>query len=130
MNDIRECPVLPGYFFRRDGMFSVGTADGPFFKGYPCKLSGKVYRRIYSDGRSLLVHRMMGFTFCHNPLPNVFTICDHVNGNTEDNSDTNIRWVTQLLNVAYSSARNAYKVAKRPITVRGKKIWINNKTPR
>ena len=130
MNDIRECPVLPGYFFKRDGMFSVGTKSGPFFKGYPCKLSGKVYRRIFADGRSLLVHRMVGFTFCHNPLPEVFTVCDHINGLTEDNRACNLRWITQLLNVANSSARNSYRVTKKPITVRGRKIWINNKHPR
>ena len=76
MKDVRECPVLPGYFFRRDGMFSVGTPEGPFWKGYACKLSGKYYRRIKTvDGQSKLVHRMIGFTFCHNPLPKVFTIC-------------------------------------------------------
>ena len=130
MDDIRECPVLPGYFFRRDGMFSVGTPDGPWFKGYPCRLNKKIYRRIFCRGRSLLVHRMIGYTFCFNPLPEVFTVCDHVNGDTDDNSAINIRWVTQLLNVANSSARNSYKVPKRPITVRGRRIWIKNKTPR
>ena len=97
MKNVRECPVLPGYFFRRDGMFSVGTPEGPFWKGYACKLSGKYYRRIKTvDGQSKLVHRMIGFTFCYNPLPKVFTFCDHVNGDTDDNSDTNIRWVTQF----------------------------------
>ena len=131
MTNVRECPVLPGYFFRRDGMFSVGTPEGPFWKGYACKLSGKYYRRIKTvDGQSKLVHRMIGFTFCHNPLPEVFTICDHVNGNTEDNSAGNIRWVTQLLNVANSSARNAYKVLKKPVMMNGKRIWVCCKTPR
>ena len=110
MENVRECPVLPGYFFRRDGMFSVGTPEGPFWKGYACKLSGKYYRRIKTvDGQSKLVHRMIGFTFCYNPLPKVFTICDHVNGD----SDINIRWVTQLLNVANSYAY----VLKKPVMI-------------
>ena len=133
MNDnqtARECPVLPGYFFSRDGMFSVGSSDGPFWKGYPCKLSGKIYRRLKTiAGKSKLVHRMVGFTHCYNPLPEVFTICDHINGNTEDNRACNLRWVTQLLNVANSSARNAYRVNKKPIRVGGKKIWVTNKNP-
>ena len=76
-------------------MFSVGSPDGPFWKGYRCKLSDKYYRRIKTiGGKALLVHRMVGFTYCYNPLPEVFIICDHINGDTEDNNDTNIRWVT------------------------------------
>ena len=134
MNDnqsCRECPVLPGYFFKRNGMFSVGTSDGPFYKGYRCKLSDKYYRRLKTiGGQSLLVHRMIGFTYCHNPLPGVFIVCDHINGLTEDNRACNIRWCTQLLNVANSSARNAYKVTKKPITVRGRRIWIVSKKSR
>jgi len=126
-----ECPNLPGYFFTRCGMFSVGSPDGPFFKGYRCKLSEKYYRRLKTvRGNSLLVHRMVGFTFCYNPLPEVFLICDHINGDTEDNRDCNLRWITQLLNVANSSARNAYPVLKKPIMVRGKRIWVKNKSPR
>ena len=126
-----ECPNLPGYFFTRCGMFSVGSPDGPYFKGYRCKLSDKYYRRLKTvNGNSLLVHRMVGFTFCYNPLPEVFLICDHINGDTEDNRDCNLRWITQLLNVANCSARNAYPVLKKPIMVRGKRIWVKNKSPR
>ena len=125
-----ECPVLPGYFFTRAGLFSVGTADGPFFRGYPCKIGLRIYRRIFNNGTSLLVHRMVAFTFCPNPLPTVFVVCDHINGNTEDNRVENLRWVTQQLNLTNSSARCAYLVLKRPIMNGGKRIWIKNKTPR
>ena len=134
MNDnqtARECPVLPGYFFTRSGMFSVGSSDGPFWKGYPCKLKrGKIYRRIKTvDGKYLFVHRMVGFTYCYNPLPDVFTVCDHINGKTEDNRACNLRWVTQVLNLANNSARNAYRIKKKPITVRGRKVWIKTQQP-
>ena len=126
-----ECPVLPGYFFTRDGMFSVASADGPYFKGYRCLLSGRHYRRLKTvQGDFKFVHRMVGYTFCPNPLPDVFVICDHINGLTEDNRAENLRWVTQQLNVANSSARNAFELKKRPMTVNGRRIWINNKSPR
>jgi len=122
-----ECPVLPGYFFTRDGMFSVGTADGPFFKGYACKIGLKIYRRIYHAGTSLLVHRMVAYTYCPNPLPTVFLVVDHINGRTEDNRAENLRWVTQQLNITNSSARNAFRVLRRAIKRGGRWIWIKAK---
>ena len=120
-----ECPVCPGYFFKRNGTFSVGTNTGPFFKGYKCKLSGLYYRRIRTiHGSSKMVHRMVAFTFCHNPLPNLFTMVDHIDGDTDNNEEVNLRWVNALLNVANSSARNTYLSVKRPIQVEGKRIWV------
>ena len=122
-----ECPVLPGFFFTRDGMFSVGTADGPFFKGYPCKIGLKIYRRVFHEGAMLLVHRMVAFTFCPNPLPSVFLVVDHINGLTEDNRVENLRWVTQQLNMTNSCARNAFPVLRHRIRRGGKLIWIKRR---
>ena len=123
-----ECPFLPGYFFTRDGMFSVGTPDGPYFKGYPCKLRGKVYRRLKTiSGEFKFVHRMVALTYCHNPLPEFFDLVDHINGKTDDNHDTNLRWINSMLNSANSSARNAYRTTKRPITKNGRRVWIPSK---
>lgn len=123
-----ECPVLPGYFFCRNGTFSVGTPDGPYFKGYPSTIRGKVYRRVKTvQGEYLFVHRMVAFTYCHNPLPDMFYLVDHINGVTEDNRDSNLRWVNYMLNSANSSARNTYICRKRPIkTKSGKTIWIKS----
>ncbi len=121
----KECPVLPGYFFTRDGTFSVGTSDGPFYKGYPCKIHGKTYRRIKTtDGEFKLVHRMVAYTFCHNPVPSVFELVDHINGLTEDNRDCNLRWLNPLLNSANSSARNTYLSTKRPIMIKNKRVFV------
>ena len=123
-----ECPVLPGYFFTRDGMFSVGTPDGPYFKGYPCKLRGKVYRRLKTIGGEFkFVHRMVAMTYCHNPLPQMFDLVDHINGLTDDNRDINLRWCNPMLNSANSSARNAYLTTKRPIMKNGRRFWIPSK---
>jgi len=122
-----ECPVLPGYFFTRDGMFSVGTADGPFFKGSASKIGLKIYRRIYHEERSLFVHRLVAFTHCPNPLPTVFVVVDHINGLTEDNRAENLRWVTQQLNITNSSARNAFPVVNRPLRKNGRWIFVKRR---
>ena len=122
-----ECPVLPGYFFTRDGTFSVGTPDGPFFRGYPCKVKGKIYRRIkLVSGEFKLVHRMVAFTYVNNPCPEEFNLVDHINGDTECNLDTNLRWANPVLNSANSGARNAYLSVKRPIRVKGRRVWVKS----
>jgi len=126
MTQTKECPVLPGYFFTRDGLFSVGDNTGPFFKGYPCKINGHIYRRIKTkDGEFKLVHRMVAITYCHNPCPTAFKLVDHVNGQTEDNRACNLRWLNPLLNSANSSARNAYLSTKRPIMIKNRRVFVN-----
>ena len=121
-----ECPVLPGYFFKRNGTFSVGTNAPPFYKGYKCKLNGLYYRRIKTiEGYSKMVHRMVAYTYCHNPCPDLFLIVDHIDGDTDHNADANLRWVNPILNVANSSARNTYISVKRPILIKGKRVWVN-----
>ena len=126
-----ECPVLPGYFFTRDGTFSVGTPDGPFFRGYPCKIKSSIYRRIkLISGEFKLVHRMVAFTFVNNPCPEEFKLVDHVNGDTDDNRASNLRWVNHVLNSANSGARCAYKVMKHSMVVKGRRIFVKSKKPR
>lgn len=43
-------------------------------------------------------HRMIGHYFVHNPRPDYFLICDHINGIRTDNRPENIRWLTHQLN--------------------------------
>ena len=56
------------------------------------------------------VHRLVAKTFVHNPRPDIFSVVDHINGDTQDNRAENLRWFTHQLNALnkHSNARCAY----------------------
>ena len=126
MLKVKECPRFPGYFFREDGLFSIGSETGPFLRGLPNNCNGLTYRRIHRMApNNKFVHRMMAFTFCHNPCPDIFKHVDHINGDTECNEAWNLRWVNRVLNRCNSSSRNSYLNLKVPIqNAAGKRRWV------
>ena len=49
------------------------------------------------------VHRLLGLNYVNNPCPGVFTVVDHID-QTKNNKLSNLRWLTQQLNVLNNSA--------------------------
>ncbi len=56
------------------------------------------------------VHRLVALNFVPNPNPSNFTVVDHIDGDTQNNHWTNLRWVTP--------SENAKDLCV-PITIKG-----------
>ena len=67
-------------------------------KGYK-KINLSTHDGIVKTMRS---HRLIAFTFVHNPEPEFFDQVDHIDSNRENNSYTNLRWCNCTMNHHYA----------------------------
>ena len=91
---------------------------------YPNKTThiayNKNYRYLRMDGKA--IHQMVGRTWVWNPNPAKFRLVDHIDGNSQNNHASNIRWVDHTLNGLNKKDRKlAYKVVKK--RKNGVSIW-------
>ena len=78
------------------------------------------YRYLRMDGRD--VHSIVGRTWVWNPNPEKFRVCDHIDGNSQNNHASNLRWVDYTLNALNKKDRKlAYKYKK--MRKNGMSIW-------
>ena len=61
--------------------------------------AGEGTRYIENAKRRLYLHRIVADATVWNPRPDIFDYVDHRNGDTKDNSPSNLRWVNHHLNV-------------------------------
>ena len=107
-----------GLIFRRDpGSEFLLTECGEWLINayYPNKTThvsrSKDYAYLRMDGQN--IHVMMARTWCYNPSPNNFRIVDHIDGDTQNNHASNLRWVDHCLNALNKKRKLAYKVVSK-----------------
>jgi hypothetical protein len=72
--------------------------------------SGRLHVGLFQNNKAVChkVHRLVAFAFCDNP--NNHNVVDHIDNNPLNNMFTNLRWVTQCINM------------------RNRKLGINNRS--
>lgn len=63
----------------------------------PCKSNENGYFRVYIEGRRVAVHRLVATAF-HGPQPVGKPIIRHLDGNPDNNSESNLQWGTHSEN--------------------------------
>jgi len=85
---------------REDGM--VRRNEGAWFPGtrYVYLKSAEVRHHIYSYITKTVyrVHRLIAEAFVWNPSAGIFNLVDHIDGNTENNAASNLRYLSCPLN--------------------------------
>ena len=74
------------------------------------EIIGGVYKSIYINGKSFLIHRLVAELFIPNPLN--LEIVNHINLNKHDNRSENLEWITQQDNCIHSRKFSNYKNPK------------------
>jgi hypothetical protein len=97
--------------------------------------NGYLYTRI--GDREIGNHVIIATCWVPNPRPNLFDRVDHVDGNESNNSATNLRWVTNQLNVLNQRSthipkrkgKNRFMVyrAQNVLRVNGEKVRVYSK---
>ena len=126
LSNMKETERL-GLTFRRDPrseFLITECGEWTINAYYPNKTthisSNKNYRYLRMDGRD--IHSMVGRTWVWNPNPVKFRLCDHIDGNTQNNHAANLRWVDHTLNALNKKDRKmAYKCMKQ--RKNGMSIW-------
>jgi hypothetical protein len=89
------------------------------------------YCPVMLDGRLRYLHRIVGEQFIPNPDPENFRVIDHMDGDKQNNSVKNLRWVSWSLNnrnkkyykgIKYNFIDSLPEGAKKIETYRGKKL--------
>ena len=105
----KNIPGYPGFYARTDGLIRGPTG---ILTSYPANQDGHqqvwVKKANWYRHNSVLVHRLLAFTFVHNPRPDIFKTVDHINNNPYDNRVTNLRWVNTQLNALNSYAASGF----------------------
>jgi len=124
----KPVPNWPGWFAREDGLIRNGD---DIVHGSPTKaghLCFKGRKNHWKYGYTQWVHRFVANTWVDNPRPDIFTIVDHIDRNPQNNHRSNLRWVTQQLNLLNNGGKNAYsRYGKWNVRVQGKSFgWFKN----
>ena len=125
----KPVPDWPGWYAREDGQIRNGefiVTGSPTKAGHLCFKARKGH---WKYGYTQWVHRFVAKTWVLNPRPDIFTVVDHIDRNPQNNDCTNLRWVTQGLNLLNNGARNAYlhrRTGKWRVRVKGIDFgWFN-----
>jgi len=78
------------------------------------------------------IHRLVAITHnLHNPKPDIFTQVDHIDDDKNNNSLSNLQWISGSLNCRKKKSKTEFKGVKKSKTINGKKyeavIRINKK---
>jgi len=122
MSDVRES-YIPFVYVRNDGLVSLGNDEGPWIPGTKHCVNGdlvrlrshtpKYYYSLFLENCTVYVHRLVASAFCENPCPQHFRIVDHIDENSLNNMESNLRWINNQLNHLNRTSNNAY-FARRP----------------
>ena len=116
------CPMMKierlGMVFRRCvGTEFLVTMCGRWLINsyYPHKTThvgrSKKYPYLRIDGNN--IHTLVAKTWVWNPNPAQFKVVDHIDGDSQNNSAHNLRWVNYTLNSLNKDRMWAYKVVKK-----------------
>lgn len=130
---MRDIPGYNGYMITRDGVIYSKKRR---IVMSPSVIGGYLAVHIPSnDGKrtTARIHRLVAMTYV--PNPNNLPVVDHIDGDTRNNHDWNLRWCTPLQNANFELARkhlheshtrssyiNAQREAKRHIFRRVRRI--------
>jgi hypothetical protein len=97
----KEIQGLPGYFIRDDG--TIRTVTGIITRGQKTHCGYRTFtaRVVGKRPRKALtrrMHRLVARVWCHNPRVDIFDCVDHIDGNKDNNSFINLRWLNRRLN--------------------------------
>ena len=115
---LRESPLYPGHFISRCGRFVRNTKYSNITKVY-ARNPNFIY--LQSDG--IRIHRLVASAWVHNPNPGVFDTVDHMDADTQNNSATNLRWVSKRLNCIHRARRRYYE----RVRTRGGRVYYVSK---
>ena len=96
----REIPGFEDFYACSDG--SITKPNGQITRGWLDLSTGDGYYKIQIDSQTYRVHRLIASAWIKNPRPDIFTMCDHIDQDSRNNSPNNLRWVSRSLNVRNS----------------------------
>ena len=68
------------------------------------------------------IHRLVATTWVHNPSPTFFTWVDHIDGDTQNNDASNLRWISPSLN----GLNRRRKYFKKKVTKNGGVYFVSS----
>ncbi len=95
--DLRNSTRYTNLFISRCGRFVRDTNHPNFLKMLNRNKSER-YLYLISNYKKVYIHRLVALGWVFNPAPRVFTCIDHMDGDTQNNDATNLRFVTHALN--------------------------------
>ena len=107
----RAIPGFSNFWANSDG--SITKPNGKTTSGSLRDSNQRHYLCIKYN--QYLVSRLIASAWVLNPRPDLFTHCDHINGNTHDNRPENLRWLSNSLNCKNNCGLNCnfYKPNKK-----------------
>lgn len=100
---LREAPLYPGHFVSKCGRFVRNTRYENITKVYN---RNSEFAYLQSDG--IRIHRLVASAWVFNPFPERFDTVDHMDWDTQNNSATNLRWLSRRLNAIYRRRKRYY----------------------
>ena len=96
----RKIPGFKDFYAADDG--SITKPNGKITKGWLDLTTGDGYCKITINSQTYRVHRLIASAWIKNPRPDIFTMCDHIDQDSRNNSPSNLRWVSRALNLRNS----------------------------
>jgi len=108
-------PDTPHYYINKHTTQVICTSEGfpVMLKQIPNSLGKDNYLLVVIGGKNVFIHRIMAKTF----LPNEKEQVNHIDGNKQNNSISNLEWVTPQEN-----AIHAYATGLSDITIHHKEV--------
>ena len=122
----REIPGFKDFYAADDG--SITKPNGKITKGWLDLTTGDGYCKITINSQTYRVHRLIASAWIKNPRPDIFTMCDHIDQDSRNNSPSNLRWGSRALNIRNSVWKASCKKGKGvKCAVRGVRFDDNRK---